>query len=107
MDTTRKGETAKAIEKIEKCEIAKKSLDLSAWDYAVWKDVSQRMRKKEQSFLVNKRETRDEYLKRLKKAVASLPKAFTDKASDDMAESCRRLCKARVGHFEEGGLACV
>ena len=65
------------------------------------------MRKQEQSFLVNKRETRDEYLKRLKKAVASLPKAFTDKASDDMAESCRRLCKARGGPFEDGGLACV
>ena len=65
------------------------------------------MCKQEQSFLVNKRETRDEYLKRLKKAVASLPKAFTDKAGDDMAECCRRLCKARGGHVGEGGLACV
>ena len=65
------------------------------------------MRKQEHPFLVNKRETRDEYVKRLKRAVTSLPKAFIDKASDDMAESCRRLCKARGGHFEEGGMACV
>ena len=70
-------ETAKAKEKIENCEIAKKSPDLSAWGYAVWKDVSHMMRKQEQSSPVNKRDTRDEYLKRLKKALTSLPQVFT------------------------------
>ena len=65
------------------------------------------MRKQEQSSPVNKRETRDEYLKRLKKALTSLPQVFTDMAIDDMAERCRRLRKARGGHFEEGGLACM
>ena len=89
-----------AKEKIEKCEIAQKSPDLRAWGYAVWKDVSQMMRKQEQSSLVNKRETRNEYLKRLKKAVTSLPKTFTDMTIDDMSGRCRRLCKARGGHFE-------
>ena len=81
----------------------KKSPDLSAWGYAVWKDVSQMMRKQEQSSLVNKRETRNEYLKRLKKAATTLPKSFVGKAIGDMVERCRRLCKARGGHFEEGG----
>lgn len=75
--------------------------------YAVWKDTSQMMRKQERSSLVNKRETRNEYLKRLKEAVTSLPKTFTDMAIDDMSGCCRRLCKARGGHFEEGGLTCV
>ena len=65
------------------------------------------MRKQEQSSPVNKRETRDEYLNRLKKALTSLPQVFTDMAIDDMAERCCRLCKARGGHLEETGLACV
>ena len=65
------------------------------------------MRKQEQSSPGNKRGTRDEYMKRLKEAVTSLPKVFIDMAIGDMAERRRRLCKARGGHFEEGGLACV
>ena len=65
------------------------------------------MRKQEQSSLVNKRETRNEYLERLKKAVSSLPKVFTDMTIDDRAGRCRRLCKVCGGHYEEGGLACV
>ena len=55
---------------------------------------------REQSFTDNERETRDEYTKRLKKAVSTLPKAFVDQAIGDMAERCRRSCKARGGHFE-------
>ena len=54
----------------------------------------------EQSFPDNKRETRGEYMKRLKKAATTPPKAFVNKAIGDMAERCRRLCKARGGHFE-------
>ena len=65
------------------------------------------MRKQDHSSPVNKRETRDEYLKRMKKALTSLPQVFTDMAIDDMAERCRRLCKARGSHVEETGLACV
>ena len=104
---SRKGEAAKAKEKIEIFEIPKRSPDLNVCDYALWKAVSRKMRKQERSFPASKRETRDEYLKRLKKAATSLPKSFVDKAIGDMAERCRRLYNARGGHFEEGGLAGV
>ena len=60
-----------------------------------------------QSFTDKKRETRSEYAKRLKKAAATLLKAFVDKAIGDMEERCRRLCKARGGHFEASGMARV
>ena len=60
-----------------------------------------------QSFTDKKCETRSEYAKRLKKAAATLLKAFVDKAIGDMEERCRRLCKARSGHFEAGGMARV
>ena len=60
-----------------------------------------------QSFTDKKRETRSEYAKRLKKAAATLLKAFVDKAIGDMEERCRRLCIARGGHFEASGMARV
>ena len=65
------------------------------------------MRNQERPFPDSKRETREEYLKRFKKAATTLPKSLVDKAIGDMAERCRRLHNARGVHFEEGGLAGV
>ena len=54
-------------------------------------------------FPKSKRETRAEYVARLKKAAKSLPKRFVEKAIMDMRRRCQRLYAAKGKHFEEGG----
>ena len=84
-----------------------RSPDLSVYEHALWKAVSRKMRRQERSFPAGKRETREKYLRRLKKVATALPRSFSDRAIGDMAERCRCLQRARGGHFVEGGLAVV
>ena len=97
------GKKAKKQAKINVFEIPKRSPDLNVCDYALWARVNNIMRKQEKKFRKSKRETRKEYVDRLRRVAKSLPKSFIDKSIGDMVRRCNRLYAAKGGHFEEGG----
>ena len=98
-----KGVEAKNNAKIDVFEIPKRSPDLSVMDYAVWKAVNHRMRQQEKDWPAGRRETRVQYLSRLRKAALSLPREFVEKSVGDMSRRCKRLLDAEGCYFEEGG----
>ena len=98
-----KGVAAKKKVGIRVLEIPKRSPDLNVCDYALWSRVSQLMRRQERKFKNSMRETRAEYLDRLRRTATSLPRAFVERAISDMAPRCKRLHEANGSHFEEGG----
>ena len=55
--------------------------------------------------LPSKRETREDFEKRLDKTARTPPKTFVDKAIGDMKHRCLLLSQAKGGLFEEGGRA--
>ena len=97
------GKAAKRAAKIGIFEIPKRSPDLNVLDYAIWKQVTRKMRAQEKKFPKSKRETRAEYIARLRKVAKRLPASFINKAIGNMVTRCRRLYDAQGGHFEEGG----
>ncbi|CAE7511472.1 F52C9.6 [Symbiodinium pilosum] len=84
--------------KLDVMEIPKRSPDLSLLDYAVWKEVNQRLRRQEKTWPRAKRETRQSYVQRLKRTIRSLPNSI-----GDMVRRCERLHEAKGHFFEEGG----
>ena len=99
------GLAAKRLAKINVLQIPKRSPDLSVMDYAIWKQITRRMRLQERRFKKSKRETRAQFLARLSRTARNLDSSFIDKAIGNMKERCRRLHEAKGRHFEEGGLS--
>ena len=85
-------------------EIPNRSPQLNVLDYAIWARINQRMRKQELRWPVNKKETRQEYLARLRRTAKRLPPKFINKSIMNMKARCHRLFKAEGGQIEEGGL---
>ncbi|CAE7522337.1 F52C9.6 [Symbiodinium sp. CCMP2592] len=100
-----KGLAAKHEAQIGVLEIPKRSPDLSVLDYAIWKEVNKRLRKQEKTWSGAKRETRPQYLKRLKRTIRNLPKAFLEDSIGDMVRRCKRLYESKGYFFEEARLA--
>jgi hypothetical protein len=100
---SKKGKEAKSESGINVFAIPKRSPDLNVCDYALWQEVSRCMREQEKTWKDKKRETRDEYLQRLRRTAMTLPKHFVDKAIGDMKRRCQRLYAAKGHLFEEGG----
>ena len=97
------GKAAKREAKIRTFGIPRSSPDLNVLDNAICKQVIRKMRAQEKKFPKSKRETRAEYIARLRKVAKRLPADFISKAVGNMATRCRCLCDAQGGHFEEGG----
>ena len=99
------GMAAKRACNIDVFEIPCRSPDLNPLDYAIWAEVSKRMRRQEVNWQ-NKQERRDEYLARLKKTAQGLQRAFVDRVIGNMAVRCERLFGAatssRAGPPSEG-----
>lgn len=97
------GEAAKKKAKIQVFSIPKRSPDLSVMDYAIWTRIDTALRRQEARWTSTRKETREQYLKRLHTTAKNLPTAFVNKAIGNMRERCQRLYKAKGYHFEEGG----
>ena len=97
------GVAAKREAKIKVFEIPKRSPDLNVCDYALWKQVNRKMRKQEQKYPKSRRETRAQYIARLRRSAMNLPQSFIDNPIGDMVRRCQRLYNAKGGHFQEGG----
>jgi hypothetical protein len=100
---SKKGVASKEEMHIKLFAIPKRSPDLSICDYALWKEVNKRMRNSEKAWASNKRESRVDYLARLRRTATRLPRPFVLKSIGDMKRRCLRLYKAKGFHFEEGG----
>ena len=98
-----KGLEGKRIARIRSFDIPKRSPSLNVCDYALWDEVNRRMRVAEQAWGAGKKETRPQYLARLRRTAFGLPSAFITKSVEDMRRRCLRLHTAEGGHFEEGG----
>ena len=97
------GEAAKKEAGIKVFSIPKRSPDLNVCDYALWNAVNRKMRKQERSFPRTKRETRTEYVARLRRAAQGLSRGFVERSVGDMKRRCQLLYRSRGGLFEEGG----
>ena len=98
-----KGIAAKDEAGINTLAVPKHSPDLNLCDYALWHEVNRRMRLCEQTWADDKVETRQQYLKRLRRTALRLPKDFISKSTANMKTRCQRLIDAKGWHFEEGG----
>ena len=96
-----KGIQAKEAVHIKSFDIPKRSPDLSVCDYALWPEVNRRMRAQEKRWAPNKKETRAQYLKRLRRTALNLPTVFIDTSIKSMQRRCSSLSDARGKHFEE------
>ena len=67
----------------------------------MWDEVNRCMREQEAKWK-NKKETREEYLERLKKTALALPESVVQKMVRGLKARCVRLYTAKGGHIEEG-----
>ena len=98
-----KGKQAKRAAKIVPFRIPKRSPGLNVCDYMLWHEINTRMRKTEAKWDKGRRETRAQYIARLRKTALRLPRSLILKSIGDMRRRCARLYAARGAHFEEGG----
>ena len=96
-----KARAAKKEVGIEEDELPRRSPDLNVLDYALWHEINVRMRKQESSWPSDKRESADEYKKRLRQTALGLPESFVSKCVGDMARRCNLLVKRRGKLFRE------
>ena len=61
------------------------------------------MRAQERKMPLLKRETREDFEKRLDRTARELPAAYSNKSIENMKKRCRLLFEAEGGLFEEGG----
>jgi hypothetical protein len=99
----RKGLDAKERAGIQVFTIPKRSPDLNVLDYAIWKQINRQMREQEKGWPAKKRETRDDYVLRLKKTARGLSTSFIEKSIGDMRRRCARLYDKKGWLIEEGG----
>ena len=96
------GVKAKAAARIKVFPIPKRSPCLNVCDFALWDEVNRRMQATEAAWHKSKKETRAEYLNRLKKTAMSLPKAVVQNMIKDLKPRCERLYDEGGGNIEEG-----
>ena len=79
-------------------DIPKHSPQLNWCEYFVWKQVNQMMRATKRSWLVDKKEKRADFLRRLARTAKSIPEAMVIGAGGHMNVRCERLVGAEGGH---------
>ena len=96
------GVAAKRASKIDVFEMPCRSPDLNPLDYSIWSELNKRMRAQERTWKT-KKESRDQYVARLKRTAEGLDRAFVDDAIGNLAVRSERLYQAKGGYFLEGG----
>ena len=99
-----KAKDAKKAAGMVPIELPPRSPDLNPLDFSLWAEVNRRMRAQEKKFAPSKRETRQTYLKRLRRTAMNLPESYINNIMGHaMAKRCQLLAQAKGGHFAEGG----
>ena len=100
---SRRGIQAKKDANLVPIGLPPRSPDLNPLDYSLWGEVNRRMRAQERGWPKNKRETREQYLSRLRRTALNLPSSYINDIIGDMALRCKLCMEADGGHFAEGG----
>ena len=100
---SKKGIAAKAAAKLDVLSIPKRSPDLNVLDYCIWSTVERLMRKQERNMKDAKKETREQFIRRLDRTAHSLSEDFINNAVGSLQRRCQLLLKARGGLFIESG----
>jgi hypothetical protein len=98
-----KGMEAKEASGIRTLDLPHRSPDLNPLDFSLWAEVNKRMRKQEKNWPATKTETRDAYVKRLRRTAMNLSPDYINRIIGTMAKRVRLLGAAKGGHFREGG----
>ena len=98
-----KGLEAKAAHGIQTLDLPRRSPDLNPLDFAFWADLNRRMRAAERTWPVSRRETRAQYVERLRRTAMSTPPEFLARITGALTKRCVKLAAAKGGHFPEGG----
>ena len=70
-------------------------------DYYVWDAIEGRLRQAEFHRSQDKKESRDEFIRRLRKTALGLPREEVNRAISDLARRAELLYRAKGGFFEE------
>ena len=81
-------------------DLPKRSPDLNVLDYSLWHAINARMRVQDRS-LCKKKESKAQYLARLRRTAMGLPQSVVTKAVQDMHRRVRLLARAKGGLFHE------
>lgn len=82
-------------------ELPPRSPDLNTLDYSVWAEISKRLRQQEAKFPKNKRESQDDFLKRLRATALGLPTSLVTAAVKSMHRRCNQIADAKGFLIEE------
>ena len=100
---TSSAEAAKKSAGISTLDLPKRSPDLMPLDFAFWKYLNMRMRKQEKDWHDTRKETRAQYLARLRRTALATPAEFIRRIMGAMHKRCQLCEGAKGGHFPEGG----
>ncbi len=81
--------------------LPKRSPDLNVLDYTLWSEIIRRMRAQERSFRKSKKETKEEFKKRLRKTAMGLPASLVNAAVGSMTRRCRTIAHVSGELFTE------
>ena len=91
---------AKVEANVDTFEIPKHSPQLNLCDCWLWKVINTKMRETESAFADTKKETREQILRRLKRAAMNLDSDTIEEAVGNMRRRCQDLRKAKGGQIE-------
>ena len=70
-------------------------------DYCIWANVEKKLREQERRWPAHRRETRVQFIRRLRRVVKQWPENEIKKAIGDMKRRCELLYRAKGGLFDE------
>ena len=95
------GKAAKKKARISTDDLPPRSTDFNVLDYSLWHAINERMREQERAFSVKKKETKEEYLARLRRTALGLPASVVKRAVMDMHRRVRLAVAAKGAVFIE------
>ena len=95
------GKEAKKKVGMEVFELPPRSPDLNVLDCSLWAEISKRLRHQERKFPRSKRESKADFIERLRKTAMGLPSSVVRKAVDMMQRRCKQVQEAKGGLIEE------
>ena len=98
-----RGKAAKAGVGIQAFDLPKRSPDLNPLDFSFWAAVNKRMRQQEKDWPKSRRESRTQFLSRLRRTAMRMPSAYVTRIIGALERRCQQVEKAQGSHFAEGG----
>ena len=77
-----------------------RSPDLNVLDYCFWSEINRRLRRREASFPANRKESKEDFLKRLRRTALTLPASLVKRAVQSMKRRCKAI-QANGGYLIE------